>query len=169
MTASGDETEKPASFDSPALFQPVGPASSRRKATLRSKHAQEVSSRVRTREARVQDAKTDPALPGQECASPLASSVKAVRFAPVNAHYAVLTARAAKRRGPPRRAFASFFRAEITLEERKKEGTKCQKDNTLLGENYCKRELAPRGGFEPPKFRLTAEQLISSGLAGVRH
>jgi antirestriction protein ArdC len=33
-----------------------------------------------------------------------------------------LTARAAKRWGPPRRAFASFFQAEITLEKRKKEG-----------------------------------------------
>jgi hypothetical protein len=39
----------------------------------------------------------------------------------VNANYAALTARAAKRRGPPRRAFASFFQAEITLERRKKE------------------------------------------------
>jgi hypothetical protein len=54
----------------------------------------------------------------------------------MNANYAALTARAAKRRGPPRRAFASFFQAEITLEERKKEGTKCQKDYTSLGKNY---------------------------------
>jgi hypothetical protein len=29
------------------------------------------------------------------------------------------------------------------------------------------KELAPRGGFEPPTFRLTAEQPISSELAGV--
>src|SRR5215469_16782809 len=29
--------------------------------------------------------------------------------------------------------------------------------------------LAPRGGFEPPTFRLTAEQPTSSGLAGVGH
>ena len=29
------------------------------------------------------------------------------------------------------------------------------------------RELAPRGGFEPPTFRLTAEQPIQSELAGV--
>jgi antirestriction protein ArdC len=35
-----------------------------------------------------------------------------------------LTARAAKRRGPPRRAFASFFQAEITLEKRRKEENK---------------------------------------------
>jgi len=41
----------------------------------------------------------------------------------MNAKPAALTARAAKRRGPPRRAFASFFQAEITLEKRKKEGT----------------------------------------------
>jgi hypothetical protein len=41
----------------------------------------------------------------------------------VNAKAAALTARAAKRRGPTRRAFASFFQAEITLEERKKEAT----------------------------------------------
>jgi len=43
-----------------------------------------------------------------------------VRFAPVNANYAALTARAAKREGPPRRAFASFFQAEITPEKRNK-------------------------------------------------
>jgi hypothetical protein len=42
----------------------------------------------------------------------------------VNAKPAALTARAAKRRGPPRRAFASFFQAEITLEKRKKEENK---------------------------------------------
>ena len=68
---------------------------------------------------------------------PAACSVKAVRSAPVNANFAALTARAAKRRGPPRRAFASFFQAEITPEKRKKEGTKCQEHNTLRGENYC--------------------------------
>src|SRR6516165_11462940 len=85
-----------------------------------------------------------PFLP-QECASPPAWSVKAVRFAPVNANYAALTARAAKRRGPPRRAFASFFQAKITPGKRKKEGTKCQKDNTPLGENYCGRQSKNRG------------------------
>jgi hypothetical protein len=37
-------------------------------------------------------------------------------------------------RGPPRKGFASFFQAEITLEKRKKEGTECQKDNKTLGE-----------------------------------
>jgi hypothetical protein len=31
------------------------------------------------------------------------------------------------------------------------------------------KELAPRGGFEPPTFRLTAEQPTSSELAGVGH
>jgi hypothetical protein len=35
-----------------------------------------------------------------------------------------LTARAAKRQGPPRTAFASFFQAEITLEKRRKEENK---------------------------------------------
>jgi hypothetical protein len=40
----------------------------------------------------------------------------------VNANFVALTARVAKRWGPPRRAFASFFQAEITLEKRKKEG-----------------------------------------------
>jgi N-terminal domain of anti-restriction factor ArdC len=39
----------------------------------------------------------------------------------MNANCAALTARAVKRRGPPRRAFASFFQAEITLEKRRKE------------------------------------------------
>jgi hypothetical protein len=29
------------------------------------------------------------------------------------------------------------------------------------------KELAPRGGFEPPTFRLTAERQTSSELAGV--
>jgi len=61
----------------------------------------------------------------QECASPPAFAVKALHFAPMNAKPAALTARAAKRRRPPRRAFASFFQAEITPEKRKKEGTKC--------------------------------------------
>jgi hypothetical protein len=42
----------------------------------------------------------------------------------MNAKPAALTARAAKRRGPPRRAFASFFQAEITLEKRRKEENK---------------------------------------------
>src|SRR5215469_7331031 len=58
----------------------------------------------------------------QECASPPAFAVKALHFASMNANYAALTARAAKRQGPPRRAFASFFQAEITPEKRKKEG-----------------------------------------------
>src|SRR5207302_1372138 len=38
--------------------------------------------------------------------------------------YAALTARAVQRRGPPGRAFASFFQAEITLEKRRKRKTK---------------------------------------------
>jgi hypothetical protein len=42
----------------------------------------------------------------------------------MNAKPAALTARAAKRWGPPRRAFASFFQAEITLEKRRKEENK---------------------------------------------
>src|SRR5438876_11646865 len=45
-------------------------------------------------------------------------------FSPENANYTALTARAAKRRGPPRSAFASFFQAEITLEKRRKEENK---------------------------------------------
>jgi hypothetical protein len=63
----------------------------------------------------------------------------------MNAQPAALTARAAKRRGPPRRAFASFFQAEITLEKRKKEGTKCKKDNTRLGENYLREAVEKPG------------------------
>src|SRR6516165_5185897 len=81
----------------------------------------------------------------QECASPPAFAVKALHFASMNAKPAALTARAAKRRGPPRRAFASFFQAEITPEKRKKEGTKCQRDNTPLGENYCGRRSKSPG------------------------
>ena len=54
-----------------------------------------------------------------------------------------LTARVAKRWGPPRRAFASFFQTEIAL--KKKEGAKCQKDNTPLGENYCRRRSKKPG------------------------
>jgi len=54
---------------------------------------------------------------------PARFAVKALHFASMNAKPAALTARAAKHRGPPRRAFASFFQAEITLEKRKKEGT----------------------------------------------
>ena len=42
----------------------------------------------------------------------------------MNAKPAAVTARAAKRWGPPRRAFASFFQAEITLEKRRKEENK---------------------------------------------
>jgi hypothetical protein len=50
-----------------------------------------------------------PFLPS-ECASPPAFAVKALHFASMNAKPAALTARAAKRRGPPRWAFASFFK-----------------------------------------------------------
>ena len=85
------------------------------------------------------------ALPDARVRFPAACSVKALHFASMNAKPAALTARAVRRRGPPRRAFASFFQAEITLEERKKEGTKCQKDNTPLGENYCGRRSKSRG------------------------
>ena len=74
-----------------------------------------------------------PFLP-KECASPPAFAVKAVRFAPVNANYAALTARTPKRRGPPRRAFASFFQAEITLEKRKKEEPMTERQHATWGE-----------------------------------
>src|SRR5258707_5202433 len=47
-----------------------------------------------------------PFLP-KDCASPPASSVKALRFAPMNANYAALTAHAAKRAGRLGRAL--FF------------------------------------------------------------
>src|SRR5882724_11916810 len=60
-------------------------------------------------------------FPPKDCASPPACSVKAVRFAPVNANFAALTARTAKRLGRLGRAFGSFFQAEITLEKRRKE------------------------------------------------
>ena len=98
----------------------------------------------------------------QECASPPACAVKAVRSASVNAKCAALTARAVKRRGPPRRAFASFFQAEITLEKRKKEGTKCQKDNTPIGENYCGRRSKSPGECSKltPPFTITASYVI---------
>jgi hypothetical protein len=36
----------------------------------------------------------------------------------VNANFVALTARAARRWGPPRRAFASFFQAEIALKKK---------------------------------------------------
>ena len=42
----------------------------------------------------------------------------------MNANTAALTVRADRRLCPPRRAFASFFQAEITLEERRKEENK---------------------------------------------
>ena len=73
----------------------------------------------------------------QEGASPPLDLSRLSRFAPDERKKpAALTARATKREGPPRTAFASFFQAEKTLEEKKKEGTKCQKDNMPLGENY---------------------------------
>ena len=64
----------------------------------------------------------------------------------MNANPAALTVRTHRRLSPPRRAFASFFQARITLERRKKKRrNKCQKDNTLLGENYCVRRSKSRG------------------------
>jgi len=60
-------------------------------------------------------------FPPKDCAPPPACSVKAVRFAPVNANFAALTARTAERLGRLGRAFGSFFQAEITLEKRRKE------------------------------------------------
>jgi hypothetical protein len=76
----------------------------------------------------------------------------------VNANFAALTARAAKRRGPPRGHLLPFFQAEITLEKRKKEGTKCKKDNTRLGENCCGRRSKSRGECSKltPPFTITA-------------
>jgi uncharacterized membrane protein YphA (DoxX/SURF4 family) len=82
----------------------------------------------------------------------------------VNANYAALTARAAKRRGSLRRAFASFFQAEITLEERKKEGTKCQKDNTPLGENYCGRWSTLFGILLITGFKIRMASVLSGPL-----
>ena len=73
----------------------------------------------------------------QECAFPPLVLSRLSRFAPdERENQAALTARAAKRRGPATKGICFFFQAEITLEEREKEGTRCQKHNTLLGENY---------------------------------
>jgi hypothetical protein len=60
--------------------------------------------------------------------------IKAVRFAPVNANYAALTARTAKRLGPLGRAFASFFQAEITLEKERKEDQMEKQQQATWGE-----------------------------------
>ena len=95
----------------------------------------------------------------QEGASPPLDLSRLSRFAPDERKKpAALTARATKREGPPRRAFASFFQAEKTLEEKKKEGTKCQKDNMPLGENYCARRSRSRGECSKltPPFTITA-------------
>jgi hypothetical protein len=59
-----------------------------------------------------------------------ANSVKALRFASMNANPAALTVRTDSRGSPPRRAFASFFQAEITLETRKKESTEANARQT---------------------------------------
>jgi hypothetical protein len=77
-----------------------------------------------------------PFLPS-ECASPPAFAVKALHFASMNAKPAALTARAAKRWGPPRRAFASFFQAEIALKKKEPNA----RNNMPLGENYCRRRM----------------------------
>jgi len=51
-----------------------------------------------------------------------------------------------------------FFSNGITLKKRKKEGTKCQKDNMRLGENYCGRRSKSRGECSRPTlpFIITA-------------
>jgi hypothetical protein len=41
----------------------------------------------------------------------------------VNANFVASTARVAKRWGPPRRAFASFFQTEIALKKKEKRGS----------------------------------------------
>jgi hypothetical protein len=56
-------------------------------------------------------------------------------------------------------AFASFFQAEITPEKRKKEGTKCKKDNTPLGENYGARRSKSRAEYSKPTPPFTITRL----------
>ena len=65
--------------------------------------------------------------------------------------------------GTATKGFASFFQAETTLEKRKKEGTKCQKDNTPLGENYCGRRSKSRGKCSKltPPFTKTQDDVVS--------
>jgi hypothetical protein len=62
-----------------------------------------------------------------------------------------------KAQGTATKGIASFFQAEITPEKRKKEGTKCQKDNTPLGEDYCGRQSKSQGECSlTPPFTITA-------------
>jgi hypothetical protein len=55
----------------------------------------------------------------------------------MNAEPAALTARTDRRFHLSRRAFASFFQAEITLEKTRKEDNEWLKNNRSLGGNYC--------------------------------
>jgi hypothetical protein len=58
-------------------------------------------------------------FPPKDCASPPASSVKALRFAPMNAHCAALTARTAKRLSRLGRAFV-FLCSKVPLPQKAK-------------------------------------------------
>jgi hypothetical protein len=55
-----------------------------------------------------------------------------------------------------------FFSSGNHARKRKKEGTKCQKDNTLLGENYYGRQLKSRGECSKPTppFTITASYVF---------
>jgi hypothetical protein len=52
--------------------------------------------------------------------------------------------------GTATKGICFFFQAEIALEKGKKEGTKCQKDNTSLGENYCRMRSKSRAECSKP-------------------
>ena len=96
-----------------------------------------------------------PFLP-QECALPHAWSVKAVRFAPVNANYAALTARPAKRGGPPRRAFASFENEKMysVKEVSYLTGWSCDTIRRLIYRGHLKAVILPiRGERRKREYR----------------
>src|SRR5215469_17563000 len=69
----------------------------------------------------------------QECASPPAFAVKALHFVSMNAKPAALTARAAKRRRPPRRAFALFFKRKSRLKKGRKKEPNARQTTRHLG------------------------------------
>ena len=58
-------------------------------------------------------------FPPKGCASPPASSVKALRFAPMNANCAALTARTARRREPARKSIC-FLCSKVPLRKKQK-------------------------------------------------
>src|SRR5579859_815555 len=84
----------------------------------------------------------------------------------MNADPAALTVRTDRRVSQPRRAFASFFQAEITLERRKKERTnQCQTDNMPVGGTYCEMRSKSRGEC----WKLTPHSTITaSGMLCLR-